>query len=119
MLLNVIHISWEIPNFSDLELQALINLKNRNDLVLKKADKGSVIVILNKDAYITEAHNQIFNDKYYRPLDGPVYLNTIDEVNSILDMLLLSGWLDNKQVAYLRPADNPRPCIFYTLPKIH
>ena len=93
MLLNVIHISWETCNLSDLELHALINLKNRNDIVLKKADKGSVIVILDKDAYISEAHNQIFNDKYYRPLDGPVYLNTIDEVNSILDMLLLSVWL--------------------------
>ena len=34
---------------------------------------------------ITKAHNQIFNDKYYKPLEVPVYLNTIDEVNSILD----------------------------------
>ena len=48
-----------------------------------------------------------------------MYLNTTDEVNSILDKLLLNGWLDNTQVEYLRPADNPRPRIFYTLPKIH
>ena len=45
-------------------------------------------------------------------VEGPVYLNTTDEVNSILDKLLFNGWLDNKQVKYLRPAYNPRPCIF-------
>ena len=74
---------------------------------------------MDRDDYITEAQNKIFNDKYYKPLEGPVYLNTSDEVNSILDKLLLNGWLDNKQVEYLRPAHNPCPRIFYTLPKIH
>ena len=61
------------------------------------------MVILDKDDYITEAHNQIFNGRYYKPLDGPVCLNTIDEVNSILD----NGWLDNKQGTYLRPVTIP------------
>ena len=74
---------------------------------------------MDGDDYITEAHNQIFNAKYYKPLECPVYLNTTDEVNSILNKSLLNGWLDNKRVEYLRPADNPRPRIFYTLPKIH
>ena len=62
---------------------------------------------------------QIFNDKYYKPLDGPVYLNTTDEVNSILEKLLLNGWLDDKQVEYLGPAGDHRPRIFYTLAEIH
>ena len=119
VLLNKIHIAKDTPNMSDLELKALFNLKDRDDVVFKKADKGNAIVIMDRDDYIREAHNQIFNDKYYKPLEGPVYLNTTDEVNSILDKSLLNGWLDNTQVEYLRPADNPRPCIFYTLPKIH
>ena len=82
-------------------------------------NKGNAIVIMDANDYITEAHNQIFNDKYYKPLEGPVYLNTTNEVNSILDKSLLNGWLDNKQVAYLRRADNPKPRLFFTLPKIH
>ena len=36
-------------------------------------------------------------------IEGPVHLNTIDEVNSVLDKLLLNGLLVNKQVKYLRP----------------
>ena len=104
---------------SDLEQQALFNFKDMDDVLFKKADKGNTIVIMDPNDYITEAHNQIFNDKYYKPLEVPVYLNTTDEVNSILDKLLLNGWLHNKQVEYLRPADNRSPLIFYTLPKIH
>ena len=48
-----------------------------------------------------------------------MYLNTIDEVNSFLDKLLLKVWLDSKHVAKLGPADNPRPRIFYTLSKLY
>ena len=36
VLLNKIHITWEILNLSDLELQALINLNNRGGVALKK-----------------------------------------------------------------------------------
>ena len=48
----------------DLELKALFNLKDRDDVVFKKADKGNAIVIMDRDDYIREAHNQIFNDQY-------------------------------------------------------
>ena len=57
---------------------------------------------MDTNDYITEAHNQILSDTYYKPLEGPVYLNTTDEVNSILDKLLLNEWPDNKQVEYLK-----------------
>ena len=70
--------------------------------------------IMDTNDYITEAHNHIFNDKYYKHLGVPMYLNTTDEVTSSFEKKLLDGWLDNKQVEYLRPADNPRPCILNT-----
>ena len=76
-----------------------------------------MIVIMDMNDYITEADNQIFNDKYYWPFEGPVYSNTTDEVYSIFDKLLLNIWLYNKQVKYLRPPDDPKPLIFYTLQK--
>ena len=37
---------------SDLELKALFNLKDRDDVVFKKADKGNAIVIMDRDDYI-------------------------------------------------------------------
>ena len=44
-----------------------------------------------KNDYITEAHNQIFKDKYYKPLERPVYLSNVDEVNWILGKLFFDG----------------------------
>ena len=39
---------------------------------------------MDDNDYIADAHNQIFNDEYCKPLEDPVYLNTIDEINSFL-----------------------------------
>ena len=53
-------------------------------------------VTMDKHDNITEATNQILNDKYSKPLEGPVHLNhvnAIDEVISILYQLLLNRWL--------------------------
>ena len=88
-----------------------------DDIVPKKVNKGSTIVITDENDYRTESHNKIFNDEYHKPLKSPVYLNTIDQVNSILVKLLFNAWLDNKQIEYLRLADNPRSRMFYTLTK--
>ena len=38
VLLNKIHLTKDNPNMCDLELKALFNLKNKDDVVLKKAD---------------------------------------------------------------------------------
>ena len=58
LLLNKVHITKDIPNMSDLELQALFNLKNRDDVLFKKADNGNAIVIMDTNDYITETHKQ-------------------------------------------------------------
>ena len=83
-----------------IALKCLFTNLHRNCLIaiylklLNLRDKG-LQVILDNDDYITETHDQIFNDnKYYMPLEGPVYLNTctIDEVNSILDKSYMPQW---------------------------
>jgi hypothetical protein len=43
------------PNFSFKQINALKQLKNKRHLIIKKADKGSACVIMNKDNYIDEA----------------------------------------------------------------
>ena len=56
-MLNKTHITEDTPNMSDLEPQDLFNLKNRDDVVLKKADNGNAIVIMDRKDYITEFIN--------------------------------------------------------------
>ena len=38
------------------EQQALQNLRDYDDIIIKQADKGSAIVIMDKEAYLQEAN---------------------------------------------------------------
>ena len=46
-------------NISREEQKALENLRNYDDVILKQADKGSAVVILDRDKYVAEATRQL------------------------------------------------------------
>ena len=48
-------------NLKKHEYQAMRELYNNNDIVIKAADKGSSIVIMNTTDYISEADRQLNN----------------------------------------------------------
>lgn len=52
-------------NISTSKRQALTGLKNRKDIVIRKADKGGAIVELNDSDYIIEALRQLNNSSTY------------------------------------------------------
>ena len=47
------------------ERLALKNLRRRQDIVIKPADKGSSVVVLSKEDYIMKAEQQVSNTDYY------------------------------------------------------
>lgn len=107
-------------NLDAYEKEALDSLKNNKEIIIKSADKGGAIVILDKPAYIIEANRQLNNSKYYRRLDHPIYHKNIDKINDIVKGLLNKGYINEKQFKYLSAdTNNVRPRIFYLLPKIH
>ena len=48
---------------------ALIALKDRTDIIIKPADKGPSVVVMDRDQYISEAEGQLNNNTYYQLLD--------------------------------------------------
>ena len=52
-----------------IEVQNIVTLKNNNNIIIEKADKGGNTVILNKDDYI-QGVTQLHNIDYYEVLDG-------------------------------------------------
>jgi len=48
-------------NISDKELNAIRKLKNNNNIIITKTDKGNAIVILDKKAYIEKAKSLLNN----------------------------------------------------------
>ena len=117
--LGRINVLSETSNIAAVERCALDDLQNYHDVVIKKADKGNAIVIMDREQYIREALNQLGNTKYYTKIDEPVYPQTFTRVQEILDRLRTRGYLDYSQVKYLSPDEDARPRVFYMLPKIH
>ena len=52
-------------NLSTEEWEAVRTLADDRNIVVKKADKGSCVVIWDRDDYITEAESQIKNELVY------------------------------------------------------
>ena len=60
-------------NLSYLERRALRNLKESSDIVIKKADKGSAVVVWGLEEYRKEAYRHLKDEKVYeKVLDNPL-----------------------------------------------
>ena len=51
-------------NLSSNQRRALYDLKRNNDIVIKPADKGVSIVIMNKDNYMQETCTQLHDGRF-------------------------------------------------------
>lgn len=98
---------------------ALSQLKRNSDIVIKPADKGSAIVILDRQQYLVEAYRQLENRKHYMPIPHSLQAETQSRLISIFQSLKQKGLINHKQMLYLIGPNPPRARQFYLLPKIH
>lgn len=107
------------PNLSPEELNSINLLRNNEEIIIKSADKGGATVIMDKENYIFEVNRQLNDTKYYKKINEPIYLDNAVEITRILNKLKIEKFIDEGQFEYLSGPVNPRPRIFYILPKIH
>ena len=102
-------------NISKEELKCLRRLSSYLDTIIKKADKSSTIVIMDKGNYLQEVERQLNNETYYEKLD--MDLSDIVEKNVLICIREISEENDSicKELDVL-PDSIPQ---FYILPKIH
>lgn len=84
-------------NISVLERNALKELQPNPKIIIKPADKGGSIVILNATDYVREAIRQLSNTAFYRLLSGDPTERFTNERNCILDDALQRKWITQKQ----------------------
>lgn len=106
-------------NITSAERESINALKSNPDIVIKSADKGSAVVVMNKTDYLREGYRQLLNAKYYRKLDKPILPDTVPKINAILQDMHNRKYIDDKQLTYLSASTNDRGRRFYLLPKIH
>lgn len=112
-------VNKEKANVSKQEIKAIKDLMRAKHIVIKPADKGSSVVILDREQYILEVTRQLQDKKYYKKLDSPIYLDTIPMIQEIIDRLKTEKFINFRQAQYLKGLQEPRERLFYILPKVH
>ena len=82
-------------NSSRKEYEALTGLKQNTDINLKKADKGSTSVVMNKTDKIREGRIQIEDKHNYRPLSEPVVKERHSKVLRLITDLHRENLIDD------------------------
>ena len=106
-------------NLSKEEWRALFQLKKRQDIVIKPADKGGAVVVWDKRLYIEEASKQLNNATFYNPrTNDPIICNN-EIVKETIEELIDCGQLPSSaKNLRIYDSDLGKPCL-YLLPKIH
>lgn len=108
-----------LGNISQEQRCAIEELQCNNMVVIKPADKGSAIVIMDRVQYIREAERQLTVLEHYIPLVESIQMETRVLQIPILDELKCQGYITERQRKFLLGPDFPRPRLFYLLPKVH
>ena len=109
------------PRYKNITLDeknAIKALQNDQTIVIKKADKGSAIVIMNKNDYITEAERQLNDTDFYQKTPTDLTTKHVAEIRDYLLEMQKDGEIDEKTFEILDPTGARTPS-FYFLPKIH
>ena len=82
-------------NLTSRERHALKSLKERNDIFIQSADKGSATVLMDRDWYINECLRQLNDTKFYRPLDNDITDDIQKRVQVYVERMLHDKIIDH------------------------
>ena len=100
--------------------EALDNLRKNQDILICKPDKGTGIVLLDKDDYVTKM-NTILNDetKFRKMPNEKDRTPTIEKsLSKVLSRIKQNGFIDSTTFERVRPTGTSIPRL-YGLPKVH
>ncbi|XP_078093251.1 uncharacterized protein LOC144508913 [Mustelus asterias] len=103
------------PNITQAQRNALHALKTNCNIVIKPADKGGAIVILNRTDYCKEVYRQLNNEEHYRQLPADPTKEHTRQLNTLIKTF--DPDLQNTLRALI--PRTPRVGDLYCLPKIH
>ena len=109
----------EVRNLPRSEFDILKRLSQNRNLVIKKADKGSATVIMDKKHYLTEGYRQLNNPLHYKRIPQPLYPEIAPKMVNILKKMKDESHITDKEFKLLLPPSEPRARRFYMLPKTH
>ena len=101
----------------------MLSLADDRSIVIKKADKGSSVVVWDRRDYIAEAEKQLKDQNVYKDVDftEKILQDLAETSNKMFRSLKTKGKIDEKQLKYFT-YEYKKTCNLgklYLLPKIH
>ncbi len=108
-------------NLAKEEIHALKTLTSDPTLVIKNADKGSGIVVEDKQKYIEDGLEHLSDSSIYEKIDSDPTLPLAKAINKYIQHMYKKGIIDNTTKEFLSFNENnmPRTQQLYFLKKIH
>ena len=103
-------------NLNKEERTAIENLRNDPTIVIKEADKGGAVVIMDRDHYKRMVMQQLLDEEFYTEISGSQDKTTMKRVFDLIHKY--SDCLTKKEQDYLTKFEC-KSSNFYGLPKIH
>ena len=100
-------------------LQSVENIKSMENIIIKKADKGSSWCILNKNLYENEVARLLSDTNTYSQVTRPKFLYLYHRIKMIVDVLRKKRYINTNEKLFLMENERGRSRKFYLLPKIH
>ena len=105
-------------NLTQGEMNAMAELKSNPNIILRIADKGAAVVLMNRLDYLKEGYRQLGDTKFYQKLDHNPTQQYMRDVNNQIEDMYQNGEIDETVKDYLLVTTFRTP-EFYTIPKIH
>ena len=92
------------------------DLHNNTNIIIKPADKGGSIVIMNTTDFIQEAQRQLLNPEHYKILTTDPTVAYNKHIHHIIDQAYRLGIINDTTKENLETKNSKTPT-FYILPK--
>ena len=101
------------------ERKALSALMKRTDIVINKADKGSTIVVLDRNQYIKDGLTHLSNENVHKPLTRDITPDVKTKISITMETLYRTGMIDREMKDFCMPPKGYRTSQLYFLKTIH
>lgn len=105
-------------NLSKREFYALNQLIKNKDIIIKKGDKSSGVIIMNKVDYLNKIYSMLYDENVYTKTNIDDTHTVKTDADNLLKELNARHYINEKQLKCLTNFI-PRCPIFYGIPKIH
>lgn len=99
-------------------MEGIKALENKKDIIIRPADKGGGVVVMDKTYYHSQLQDMLQNENTYQLLSRDPTEKYRENLFNLVDYGFYMRAITKKEKSYLCPSFNRIPTI-YTVPKIH